>query len=81
MQIGKTDTVIQAELNTRAGPVERDAHMGDVLYDTLNAVNSLLTQFKALLAHLDTANVTGIGNANAATYAPVTSAVALPGAR
>lgn len=35
------------------------------------AVNALIQQFNAFLSHVDTANVTGIGNANAATYSGV----------
>ena len=81
MQIGKTDTVIQQELNTRAGPAFRDAHFGDLVYDLVNQVNALSAQFTALLAHLDTANVAGIGNANHTTFALPEAAVVLPGER
>ena len=35
------------------------------------AVNAFIAQFNLFLAHVDTANVTGIGNTNAATYSGV----------
>lgn len=35
------------------------------------AVNALIVQFNAFLAHVDVADVTGIGNANVATFAGV----------
>jgi hypothetical protein len=55
------------ELNQMA-PAAHDASLGDCLYDLLNAYNDLAGKYNALLAHLDTANVAGIGNANAATF-------------
>jgi predicted transcriptional regulator len=55
-----TDAQIQDELN-RSMPAATRARLGDVIYNLIN-------QHNALLVHLDTANVTGIGNANAATY-------------
>ncbi len=58
---GLTDAVIQAQLNLFT-PAAADSNLGDVIYDLINNHN-------ALLAHLDTGNVTGIGNANTATYA------------
>ncbi len=48
------------ELN-HAMPATYHAQLGTLL-------NELITNYNALLAHLDTANLTGIGNANAATY-------------
>jgi hypothetical protein len=35
------------------------------------ALNSFISQFNAFLAHVDTGNVAGIGNTNAATYSGV----------
>jgi hypothetical protein len=51
---------VQDELD-RMAPAARDAALGDVL-------NDLITQHNALLAHLDAANVTGIGNTNTTNY-------------
>jgi hypothetical protein len=61
-----TDAQIKDELNRSMNAAAR-ARLGDVIYDLIN-------QHNALLAHLDTANVTGIGNANAATYSVTTPA-------
>lgn len=49
-------------------PAAWKASLGDVIYDLLNAYNDLAAKYNALLAHLDTANVGGIGNANVATF-------------
>ncbi|WP_175787427.1 hypothetical protein [Burkholderia anthina] len=57
----------QANLNN-ASPAAADAKLGDVQNDLITAFNALLSQYQALLAHLDVANVTGIGSANASTY-------------
>jgi len=69
-----SESEIQKRLN-RLAPAARDAHLGDVIEDLITnhnlllaSYNDLQTKYDALLAHLDTANVTGIGNANAATY-------------
>lgn len=59
MSINGTGNV-QDELN-RCMPAAKHAQLGDVL-------NDLITQFNALLAHLDTANVAGISNTNVATF-------------
>lgn len=67
----------QDRLN-RMNPTAADAHMGDVVYDLINAHNDLRTKYEALLAHLDTANVAGIGNTNVTTYGPAIPAVLLP---
>lgn len=50
----------QQELN-RMTPAAQHAGLGDIIY-------SLINQHNLLLSHLDTANVTGIGNANFATF-------------
>lgn len=71
----------QRELNGM-NPASRDARLGDVCNDLITNYNILQASFVALqakyallLAHLDTANVTGIGAANVATYgAPATAA-------
>jgi len=67
---------LRDELN-RMTPGARDAFLGDVVYDLINMVNQQAAQINGLLAHLDTANVAGIGNANAATYG-IAGTVALP---
>lgn len=41
------------------------------LDEIILAVNALISQFNAFLAHVDTGNVVGIGNTNAATYSGV----------
>lgn len=45
----------------RMGPAAAHAHLGSVVYD-------LITNLNALCAHLDAANVTGLGTANLATF-------------
>ena len=67
---------LQDELN-RMTPAAHYASLGDVVYDLINMVNQQAAKINELLAHLDTANVTGIGNANAATYG-ITGTVLLP---
>lgn len=52
-------------------PGSRQAKLGDCIYNLINGYNALATKYNELLAHLDTANVTGIGNANAATYGEI----------
>ena len=58
-------------------PAARETKLGMTLDQMIADHNALRAdyvafqaKFAALLAHLDTANVAGIGNANAATYAP-----------
>lgn len=67
-----------------------DIHLGTLLFDLVAAHNklesdhnalvtehhSLLLEHNALLAHLDTANVAGIGNGNAAAYGVAATVVA-----
>jgi hypothetical protein len=67
-------TAIQSAL-TKSHPAASKAKLGDVVYDLLAQNNALVADLAAfrvqhnlLLAHLDVANVTGIGAANAATY-------------
>jgi hypothetical protein len=67
-------TTIQKQINSSL-PIAKKAHLGDVVYDLLNAYNTLVaahntlaTAYNNLLAHLDTANVAGIGNANTSSY-------------
>ena len=69
------------ELN-RSMPAAKAAMLGQTLADLIDAVNSLTSSYNALvaehnalLAHLDSANVAGIGNANAATYGGSNSTV------
>jgi len=70
----KSESTLQEQLN-RLAPAARDAHLGDVIEDLITNYNllqasyvALGTKYAALLAHLDTANVAGIGNTNVATY-------------
>jgi hypothetical protein len=80
--MAKSEKDIVSELN-RMTPAARDAHLGQVVEDLLTNYNALQATFATLqskyallLAHLDTANVTGIGAANASTYGvTATSAV------
>lgn len=58
------------ELN-RCMPAASHAQLGTLLQDLITNYNAMTTKYNALLAHLDTANVAGIGNTNAATYAAV----------
>ena len=72
-------------------PAAREAKLGMTLDQMITDHNALRAdyvaleaKFAALLAHLDTANVAGIGNANAATYTPAAAAsggVAVLGSR
>lgn len=67
---------VQDELN-RSMPAAKDAALGDVLNDLITQHNALVVKYQALLAHLDVANVTGIGNANVATYGVTASVTPL----
>ena len=77
----------QDQLN-RMAPAAARAKLGDQVYDLTNRLNALgaayadlAGKFNALMAALDTANVAGIGNANAATFDATTTtfvAVKLP---
>jgi hypothetical protein len=79
-----SEKTLKARLN-RMSPAAHEAHLGDVIEDLITNYNALqashadlLTKYAALLAHLDTANVAGIGNTNAATYgSTVTNGVAI----
>lgn len=73
MSSGLTETTLVSRLN-RMNPAAHEASLGDVTEDLITQINALTAKYNALLAHLDTANVTGIGNANASTYG-VTSTV------
>lgn len=74
----------QDHLN-RMNPAAHGARLGDVQNDLITNYNLLQASFAALqakygllLAHLDTANVAGIGNGNAAAYGvPATAAAAI----
>ncbi|HEY0205762.1 MAG TPA: hypothetical protein VGC15_16585 [Acetobacteraceae bacterium] len=55
-----------------ASPAHESAKVGTVIVELLAAYNDLSAKYRALLLHLDTANVGGIGNGNAAAYALVT---------
>jgi hypothetical protein len=62
-----------------------NVQLGTLLFDLIAAHNqleadhnTLRTQYEALLAHLDTADVAGIGNANAATYGTAASTATAP---
>ena len=68
---------VQDHLN-RMNPTAAEAALGDWLYALTNQFNTLQAKYNALLAHLDTANVAGIGNTNVATYGATTTAVPLP---
>ena len=74
-----TDTDLQHRLNHET-PAAANAHLGDVIYDLINNYNALNTKYLALLAHMDAANVSGLGNAHVTTYGG-TSSVTLPAAR
>jgi hypothetical protein len=69
-------------LSTQAGV---DLKLGNLLFDLIAAhnqleadFNALQSKYEALLAHLDTADVAGIGNANAATYGAAGSTATAP---
>lgn len=76
-----TETTLINRLNG-CMPIANEVQLGQVLEDLIVNYNALqasyaglVTKYELLLAHLDTANVAGIGNANAATYGvPVTAA-------
>lgn len=59
------------------GPAASIGHLGDMIYDLTNAYNALQAKYELLLAHLDTANVAGIGDTNVATFGD-TAQVLLP---
>lgn len=67
MSSGLNESTLVARLN-RMNPVASQAKIGDVTEDLITQHNALVAQYNLLLAHLDAANVTGIGNANASTY-------------
>lgn len=71
---GPGNKTVKNDLN-HLSPAAYRAQLGQVIEDLINAHNDLRAQFVALLAHLDTANVAGIGNGNAAAYGPTVSAV------
>jgi hypothetical protein len=58
-------------------PAANHAMLGTTIYNLINSYNVLEGKYQALLTHLDTANVAGIGNANVATYGDTTT-VPLP---
>ncbi|HEX7906769.1 MAG TPA: hypothetical protein VF534_01570 [Paraburkholderia sp.] len=66
-------------------PGAKSAQLGQVIEDLLVNYNALqashadlLTKYTALLAHMDTANVAGLGAAHSATYgSTVTNGVAI----
>jgi hypothetical protein len=58
---------LQRELN-RCMPAAEHVQLGDVLNDLISQVNALTAKFAAFLTHVDSGNVTGIGNGNAAAY-------------
>lgn len=49
------------------------AGLGSLIRSLYDRLQQQETQYNALLAHLDTANVAGIGNANAATFGIATT--------
>ena len=67
----------QDQLN-RMNPASAHASLGSVVYDLINAHNDLRAKYEALLAHVDTANVAGLGTANTATYGATIAPVLLP---
>jgi len=77
---------VAGNLNHRArlndmNPAAARAYLGDCLFDLLNAYNDLSIKYQALLAHVDTANVAGLGAANAATFGPAHPVLLLPAQR
>jgi len=58
---------VQDQLN-RAQPIFKHVGLGDILNDLITQLNAVTAKYNALLAHVDTANVAGIGNTNVATY-------------
>lgn len=58
-------------------PAAYEACLGDCINDLITQLNALTTAYQALLAHLDAANVAGIGNANVATYSASTQVTIL----
>jgi uncharacterized membrane protein YqiK len=72
-----TRTTLQRRLNT-ATKGTAEAHLGDVIYDLIAALNDLKAKHAALLTKLDTANVAGIGNNNTATVGSTVAPVMTP---
>lgn len=56
----------------RSMPAAHQARLGDCINDLITQHNDLVSKYNALLAHLDTANVAGIGNGNVAAYGETT---------
>ena len=52
----------------KSHPAASNAQLGTWLYELSAQLTDLTAKHNALLAHLDTANVAGIGNTNAATF-------------
>ena len=75
-----TDTQLQRRLDN-ISPGAKEAHLGSTVYDLLNAYNDLRRAYVALLAKLDAANVTGLGNNNGSVAGPAIAAVKLPSQR
>jgi hypothetical protein len=49
-------------------PAAHDAYLGVWLYEISAQLTALQTLYNTFLAHVDTANITALGTANAATY-------------
>jgi hypothetical protein len=65
----------QSAINKLSTATSR-AKLGDVVADLVKQLNTLTTKYNALLAKMDTANVTGLSNNNAAQCgAPATPIV------
>lgn len=64
----------QSNLN-RMSPAAKKAGLGDVIADLVAQVNALTTKHNALCAKLDTANVAGISNNNAAQVGVVATTI------
>ncbi len=72
-------------LNSLGSQTGDDLKLGNLLFDLIAAHNqlkadhnALQAQYAALLAHLDTADVAGIGNANVATFGAAASTASAP---
>jgi phage tail sheath gpL-like len=65
--MGQYSGVNFRERINKMGPVAKEAHLGDVLYDILNHLN-------ALLAHLDAASITSVAATETVTIAGVVGA-------
>lgn len=64
-----------------ASPANADAQLGTTLEELIAGYNDLAAKYSALLAKLDTANVAGVGNNNAATLGPAKPTLRALGAR